>query len=669
MDLPDHSTYRILHINDLSSISPELIDSWDRCITQGSHGSFFQSPVWVRTWWNYFGMNHTLYLLFALDKHEAVRAVFPGMISQRKFLRKKLRVLSFIGTPLNDRGSVPYDTPHLRTLDAIITYLAQHRNEWDLIRLEELPSDSEFLKKLMTHTAFIPHVIIPASSHLHILRSEIDAPKEKIALEAKEDLKRKRKKLENLGAVRYTLVHNEKDSHWLLDLFFSLQKQRSSDVAFSSVFRNPKLKKFFHALIDTSRDSQTLQFSTLQTRDKIAAIQCHFVKNKDNALYLTTFDPAYHPFSPSLLLTQKILGSFYDSNLSSYDFGRGTELYKRRFCSSLQQYNNFIAAPEHPLLMHINQWYYQIQLHAKSIPHIASSLRVIKKYLISIRMVFTPHAITTFFKAVARRVIFSALYFSGLAWLYTQRTSHRARILCYHRVPVQPTDALLDVSITAFNKQMAYLSSHFSVQKFEIVAEWIAEKKLFPPHTAAITFDDGTKDWVHYVLPALASFRIPAMFFIATGFIDNVSVRYAQWHTSAPALTRDDLITLHQSPFATLGAHTVHHARLSSLHADEITKEITNSRTQLENITGSPIRYFAYPFGKSSDYNDETKKMLARCGYSAACTIEERTASLHDDPYEIPRLVIFDEPLWMFKVRVSGIFDDLRIAIRCIFRL
>ena len=47
-------------------------------------------------------------------------------------------------------------------------------------------------------------------------------------------------------------------------------------------------------------------------------------------------------------------------------------------------------------------------------------------------------------------------------------------------------------------------------------------------------------------------------------------------------------------------------------------------------------------------------------GFKQAYTIEEGTNSPKANPYTLKRLVVFDEPIFMFKTRVSGILDDIK---------
>ncbi|MEJ2691386.1 MAG: polysaccharide deacetylase family protein, partial [Deltaproteobacteria bacterium] len=63
-------------------------------------------------------------------------------------------------------------------------------------------------------------------------------------------------------------------------------------------------------------------------------------------------------------------------------------------------------------------------------------------------------------------------------------------------------------------------------------------------------------------------------------------------------LTREELQRLAESPWATIGAHTVTHSALSALSEEKQRTEIFHSKQELERITGKAIRTFSYPFGR-----------------------------------------------------------------------
>jgi peptidoglycan/xylan/chitin deacetylase (PgdA/CDA1 family) len=85
------------------------------------------------------------------------------------------------------------------------------------------------------------------------------------------------------------------------------------------------------------------------------------------------------------------------------------------------------------------------------------------------------------------------------------------------------------------------------------------------------------------------------------------------------------------------GSHTVTHPILSQLSQDELTKELFESRRQLVEQLGEPVESFAYPNGRSSDYNNSVKRALRECGYTYAVTTEPGFNCAQTDPFELKR--------------------------------
>jgi len=76
------------------------------------------------------------------------------------------------------------------------------------------------------------------------------------------------------------------------------------------------------------------------------------------------------------------------------------------------------------------------------------------------------------------------------------------------------------------------------------------------------------------------------------------------------ALSRDDLIEI--------GAHTVSHQMLSAVGPEEQRLEIEGGRAALEDILGSPVTLFSYPYGGRSDVGSETRSLVEQAGFSCA---------------------------------------------------
>jgi peptidoglycan/xylan/chitin deacetylase (PgdA/CDA1 family)/CelD/BcsL family acetyltransferase involved in cellulose biosynthesis len=68
------------------------------------------------------------------------------------------------------------------------------------------------------------------------------------------------------------------------------------------------------------------------------------------------------------------------------------------------------------------------------------------------------------------------------------------------------------------------------------------------------------------------------------------------------------------------GGHTVTHPFVSKLTGPDTIWEVSECKRRIEQELQSPVDHFAYPNGRSEDFNDTTKVALREAGYRAAVT-------------------------------------------------
>lgn len=138
----------------------------------------------------------------------------------------------------------------------------------------------------------------------------------------------------------------------------------------------------------------------------------------------------------------------------------------------------------------------------------------------------------------------------------------------------------------------------------------------------AITFDDGYLEHFDAAL-MLKRLGVNATFFVITGL--------RNWEdkpllTARPKLIKEMALMGHE-----IASHTRFHPNLTTLSEPEMDEELRTSRNWLEEVTGSPVPGFAFPYGA---YDAAAKKSAMRF-YSYA-----RTAKIGDlnaqETYEIP---------------------------------
>jgi peptidoglycan/xylan/chitin deacetylase (PgdA/CDA1 family) len=132
-----------------------------------------------------------------------------------------------------------------------------------------------------------------------------------------------------------------------------------------------------------------------------------------------------------------------------------------------------------------------------------------------------------------------------------------------------------------------------------------------------------------------------------TGSRPNPSHRGARWSQVKSAF-----------PVIRYGAHTKNHEILVNLSPQEAHDEIAGSKKIIEEKTGRPVEYFAYPNGRREDFGVEAVRIVSESGFRAALTTMEGFNHRGDDLFELKRLGIgCDTGMLWFKMAVTGTID------------
>lgn len=292
---------------------------------------------------------------------------------------------------------------------------------------------------------------------------------------------------------------------------------------------------------------------------------------------------------------------------------------------------------------------------------------------------------------------------------------NKLSILIYHRVHAK-VDPLMpnEVEESTFDWQMEIVSKTFDVLPLLEAVHFLKRNRL-PKASLAITFDDGYADNATVALPILKKYRLPATFFISTGFLDggimwNDSIletirsipngkidlsgislgeyyldSWKEKRECAQSLitelkhlpqnerqTKTDQITLmaksdipgdlmmtsDQVRLLTesgmdIGGHTVSHPILKMLDDEDAKAEIMAGKIKLEEITGKTVNLFAYPNGKpNQDFLHQHTKMVRECGYTGAVTTHWGVSEKGIDIYQLRRFTPWDRTPEKFMLRL-----------------
>jgi hypothetical protein len=114
---------------------------------------------------------------------------------------------------------------------------------------------------------------------------------------------------------------------------------------------------------------------------------------------------------------------------------------------------------------------------------------------------------------VLRRLARSLFDYSGAVHLVRGVRGSGARMLLYHRFP--------ESRAAQTAEQMAHLGRYYRPRSLTELGRRLEERLEPEPWTVVVTTDDGYRDFYKTAYPILTKYRIPAILFVTTGFLDR----------------------------------------------------------------------------------------------------------------------------------------------------
>ncbi len=277
-------------------------------------------------------------------------------------------------------------------------------------------------------------------------------------------------------------------------------------------------------------------------------------------------------------------------------------------------------------------------------------------------------------------------------------------VLTFHNV----TDAAW------FEQCLRLIGRFYQFATIDTLADAVEQKRCLRSK-CFVTFDDGEKSFYEVAYPVLQKMNIPATIFVSpqnireggsfwfqclrdipdedmrksiafilpngAELVKRYSVLailktlplqtiHAIIETAKPgvlAITRnineEELRKLSADPLITIGAHTLTHPILANEVDVEARIQIQESVSQLSQLLGYPVRYFAYPNGsKSLDYGKREIDALKQTSVRLAFSTNVGFVGSRPMPYEINRVGLTLGSQWhvLWKILFPQAFNRLR---------
>jgi peptidoglycan/xylan/chitin deacetylase (PgdA/CDA1 family) len=223
-------------------------------------------------------------------------------------------------------------------------------------------------------------------------------------------------------------------------------------------------------------------------------------------------------------------------------------------------------------------------------------------------------------------------------------------ILLYHHVS-DKIGGRYSIPVQTFREQMETLKkAGYTTISISQAAEAIRSGGTLPAQPIAITFDDGYVDTYENAFPILREQGYTATVYIITG---TIGTKLSYGYMQAEALK-----ALAAAGWE-IGSHSVSHNDLmkTKLGAGN---EMKQSKKTLEELLGTKVRSFSYPFGLA---NPSLKELAAQSGYDSAVGIDVLNTHTARQLYFLSRREVYRSlPLWGFEKLLEPSEADQIIA-------
>jgi len=189
----------------------------------------------------------------------------------------------------------------------------------------------------------------------------------------------------------------------------------------------------------------------------------------------------------------------------------------------------------------------------------------------------------------------------------------RLPMIMYHYVEyVKDTKDIvrkrLDITPDAFERHLVLLkAAGYETYFVKDVPDIIAGNIYYAPKSVILTFDDGYEDFYRDVFPLLKKYQMRATVYVIYDYIGRRGF-----------LSRDELAELSHSHLVEIGSHTLDHIYLKTMAKDMAMTQIIDSKRMLEELLGTEVKSFAYPYGA---FSQESLDMVREASYSAAVSV------------------------------------------------
>jgi len=229
--------------------------------------------------------------------------------------------------------------------------------------------------------------------------------------------------------------------------------------------------------------------------------------------------------------------------------------------------------------------------------------------------------------------------------LYSTKNYNRA--ITFHQID---TPDKYSLKMKMFKSIIQFLVD--SGYNFKVISD-IKNNTNFTEKNIYLTFDDGHISSL-VALDYLISKNIKStIFLVAKDYYKETKEK------NSMTIPKNEIINLSNSKNIEIGSHSYSHTLL--VNANNIKREIFDSKKILEDLVAKKICSFSIPYGKKRSFNDRILHLIKDAGFEYCCTQIPSPIIPNNKPFLVPRIGLWNtDKVDTVRMKINGNYDYLK---------
>lgn len=320
---------------------------WNEMLRESSFQAPFHSWEWHESWWKSFGGNDELFVVAVEDSQGRLQVVAPLAKTRadvRGFHATEVRFFPYSLTPHNTilfrNSQSPADA-----LCAVFTCLAEHRNEWDMLNMRNVPAGAPYLPclhEVAQKFAFQSLSQTGMQSAVIGIQSDFESyMNDAIRKSRKRGILQKVRQLTQRPEYRVQAFSRPDEIERGLELAFAVSKASWKGPLGTDMTGLTERRSFYVDVTPrlASRGEVKIWISFLE--DVPVALEYQILARDIVYFIVNDFNDAYQKLSPGTVLLCHVLENLYrDKSADEFYFSGDLYDYKTNWATGLREHVN-----------------------------------------------------------------------------------------------------------------------------------------------------------------------------------------------------------------------------------------------------------------------------------------------------------------------------------------